>query len=169
MAQFREIDDLFRLFYKPMCLYAVHYLGDTDGVEDIVQDAFLSLWQKMEAGDGPASARAYLTRVVHNACIDHLRYGTSHPHSQLPEDLEGEISDEDALDRSFAEAWMWTAIDKLPDGRRRMFLMHKRDGLSYADIADSLGVSEGTVKNQISRALKTLRQGAKALFFFFFL
>jgi DNA-directed RNA polymerase specialized sigma24 family protein len=50
-----------------------------------------------------------------------------------------------------------------------MFLMHKREGLSCAEIADRLEVSEGTVRNQISRALKTLRQGAKTLFFFFFL
>ena len=169
MARFQKIDELFRLFYKPMCIYATHYLGNTEGVEDIVQDAFLSLWQKMEDGLEPASPQSYLSSIVHNACVDRLRREASHPVSGLPSDMEEPVSDEEALDRSFAEAWLWTAIDKLPEGRRRMFLMHKREGLSCAEIADRLEVSEGTVRNQISRALKTLRQGAKTLFFFFFL
>ena len=157
MARFQKIDELFRLFYKPMCIYATHYLGNTEGVEDIVQDAFLSLWQKMEDGLEPASPKSYLSSIVHNACVDRLRREASHPVSGLPSDMEEPVSDEEALDRS------------LPEGRRRMFLMHKREGLSCAEIADRLEVSEGTVRNQISRALKTLRQGAKTLFFFFFL
>ena len=164
MARFQKIDELFRLFYKPMCIYATHYLGNTEGVEDIVQDAFLSLWQKMEDGLEPASPKSYLSSIVHNACVDRLRREASHPVSGLPSDMEAPVSDEEALDRSFAEAWLWTAIDELPEGRRRMLLMHKREGLSCAEIASRLGVSEGTVKNQISRALKSLRKGAWKIF-----
>jgi RNA polymerase sigma factor (sigma-70 family) len=121
-------------------------------------------WQKMEDGLEPASPKSYLSSIVHNACVDRLRREASHPFSGLPSDMEAPVSDEEALDRSFAEAWLWTAIDELPEGRRRMLLMHKREGLSCAEIASRLGVSEGTVKNQISRALKSLRKGAWKIF-----
>ncbi len=163
-----DIDTLYRLYYRPMCLYAAHYLKTTDDVEDVVQEAFVALWEKIQDGEAPASSKAYLSVSVRNRCIDLLRKQNSHPEGILPEDAEEPITDEEALTRSFDEAWLWTAIDKLPEGRRRMFLMHRRDGLKYAEIAERLGVSERTVRNQISRALKTLREGAKKIFIFFF-
>ncbi|MBP5505779.1 MAG: RNA polymerase sigma-70 factor [Bacteroidales bacterium] len=152
-----DIDRLFRLYYKPMCLYAMHYLNDTDAVEDIVQDAFVSLWQKAEAGSVPMQPRAYLLACVRNACIDLLRRQQSHPQDAMPADAAGADTEEEALAGAEKEAALWAAVDSLPPGRRKMLLMHKRDGLSHKAIAERLGVSEGTVRNQISRALKKLR------------
>lgn len=83
-------------------------------------------------------------------------------------DLAETLTDEEAVSRAFDEAWLWTAIDKLPEKRRRILLMHKRDGLKYSEIAEQLDISERTVRNQLSRALKTLREGANKLYFFFF-
>lgn len=51
MGRFVDIDRLFRLYYRPLCLYATHYLKDPDAVEDIVQDAFEALWEKMAVSD----------------------------------------------------------------------------------------------------------------------
>lgn len=156
-----DIDSLFRLYYRPMCLYATHYLQTTEGVEDIVQDAFVSLYEKMKDGVEVRSPKAYLSSSVRNGCIDVLRRRQSHPEDSLPEDLTETLSDEETLSRSFDEAWLWTAIDKLPEGRRKILLMNKRDGLKYSEIAEQLDISERTVRNQLSRAMKTLREGAK--------
>jgi RNA polymerase sigma-70 factor (ECF subfamily) len=66
------------------------------------------------------------------------------------------------------EARMWTAIDSLPERRRETFLLCKRDGLKYEEIADRLGISVNTVKNQVSKALKTIKDGSWEIYFFFF-
>lgn len=168
MARMNDIDELFRLYYRPLCLYATHYLQSVDAAEDVVQEAFVALWEKMKAGEGLSLSKAYLSASVRNACIDILRRKSVHPESILPEDAEAPITDEEALFRAYDEAWLWTAIESLPEGRRRMLMMHRRDGLKYSEIAERLGVSERTVRNQISRAMKTLREKAKRFFLFIF-
>ncbi len=64
---------------------------------------------------------------------------------------------EDIIARSESEARLWSIVESLPKQRRRCLLMAKRDGLSYKEIAEELGLSERTVRNHISRALEFLR------------
>ena len=162
------IDTLFRLYYRPLCLYAARYLRDADAVEDIVQGAFIAYWEKTKSGKALDAPKSYLYRIVHNRCIDVLRKGGQNATIDL-EHLREDIPDEEIVDRSFIWARLWTAIDRLPEKRRQILLMNKRDGLSFAEIARKLGISENTVHNQLTKALHTLRTGADQVFFLFFL
>lgn len=165
MRHMQSIERLFRLYYRPLCLYALHYLDDSAEVEDVVQEAFEALWEKMSS-DEVQSPKAYLYTIVRNKCISQIRTGKDVVSSDaIPENL----TDDEAIDRSFSESALWTAIDNLPKKRRQMLLMEKRDGMSIKEIAQTLGVSEGTVKNQISRALKTLREQGKEILLHFFI
>ena len=158
MLQTKEIEALFRTYYRPLCLYALHYLGDPDAVEDVVQESYTALWRQ----ENPvANVRAWLYSAVRNRSIDALRKsGKTEP---LPSDLDGPISDDEAEERSALEARLWTAVDALPEMRRKCLLLAKRDGLSYKEIADELNISEHTVRNHISRALETLREGGQQM------
>ena len=154
------------MYYRPLCLYALHYLGHTDGVEDIVQESFTALWQQ----EMPVNhVKGWLYAAVRNRCIDALR--RSGRTETLPCDWDGPSSDDEAAGRSEREARLWAAVDALPEMRRRCLLMAKRDGLSYKEIAQDLGLSENTVRNHISRALETLREEGpqilNAVFLFF--
>ena len=80
----------------------------------------------------------------------------------------GIIDDDDAQERSQTEARLWTAIDSLPEKCREIFILSKRDGLKYEEIADELGLSVNTVRNQISKALKLIKDGAVKIFTFLF-
>ena len=164
----QNIDALFRLYYRPLCLYATRYLRDADDVEDIVQGAFVTFWEKSRNGQAPDSPKAYLYRIVHNRCIDALRKSGQETIVNL-EHLQEDVPDEEVVDRSFIWARLWTAIDRLPARRREILLLNKRDGLSYAQIAQKMGISESTVHNQLTKALHTLRTGADPLFFKMFL
>jgi RNA polymerase sigma-70 factor (ECF subfamily) len=162
------LEELFRYNYRPLCLYALHYLGDSDMAEDVVQECFATLWEKLEAGLAVANRRAYLYMTVRNRCLDQLRRKGMQTESLKPYDTYGIIDDDDAQERSQIEARLWTAIDSLPEKCREVFLMSKRDGLKYEEIATELGISENTVRNQISKALKVLKDGAIKIFMFFF-
>ena len=64
--------------------------------------------------------------------------------------------------------FIWTAIDSLPDRCREVFLLNKRDGMKYKDIADKFHISVHTVDNHIQKALRLIREGAYKVYTFFF-
>ncbi|MCI6618388.1 MAG: RNA polymerase sigma-70 factor [Prevotella sp.] len=151
---------LFSCYYRPLCLYAIHYLQDANMAEDIVQECFIKLWERQ--ANHP---KAFLFTSVRNACIDHLRKRNPVSTSIDPSDLDGSITDEEAQERSFHEAELWTVVDSLPDRCREILLLSKRDGLTYREIAVRLGISEKTVEHQISKALKVLRGKADHFYY----
>ena len=128
----------------------------------------MTLWEKLEQGTSVVNMRAYLYMVVRNRCLDRLKKKGLEAESLKPYDTYGIIDDDEAQERSQVEARLWTAIDTLPDKCREVFIMSKRDGLKYEEIADELGLSVNTVRNQISKALKVLKEGARKLYMFFF-
>ena len=163
-----NFDDLFRYNYRPLCLYALHYLGDADLSEDIVQESYTALWEKLQEGAHVLNRKSYLYMMVRNRCLDHLRKKGIPTESLKPYDTYGIIDDDDAQDRSRTEARLWTAIDSLPEKCREIFILSKRDGLKYEEIAEELGLSVNTVRNQIAKALKLIKEGAVKIFTFLF-
>ena len=163
-----NFDDLFRYNYRPLCLYALHYLGDVDLAEDFVQESYTALWEKLLEGAHVLNRKSYLYMMVRNRCLDHLRKKGIPTESLKPYDTYGIIDDDDAQERSQTEAKLWTAIDSLPEKCREVFILSKRDGLKYEEIAEELGLSVNTVRNQISKALKVLKEGIHKLYMFFF-
>lgn len=163
-----DFESLFEYNFRPLCLYALHYLGDTDIAEDVVQECFMKLWEKLQQGTEVDNRRAYLYMTVRNRCLDHLRRKGITTESLKPYDTYGIIDDDDAQERSQTEARLWTAIDSLPPKCREVFILSKRDGLKYEEIAEELGLSVNTVRNQISKALKMLKEGAIKILMFLF-
>lgn len=134
----------------------------TSGMRRILCRSFLSYWSRLSGQDGLPEGGvdapgAFLFRSVRNRSIDFLRSGENAGCKLSPEDCDSDISDDEAVQRSGVEAALWTAIDRLPDKRRMILLMSKRDRMSYQEIARELGISVFTVRNQISRALSELR------------
>lgn len=72
-------------------------------------------------------------------------------------DAIAEIGDEE-IDTSIRDARIWQAVDRLPDKCREIFLMSKRDGMTNEEIADELGLSVKTVKNQLTKAFSRMRE-----------
>ena len=158
---FMDIKQLFLYYYRPLCLYALHYVSHTDVVEDLVQECFIKLIEKQPI----ANEKAYLYTAVRNACIDYLRKKNPLSSDIQPTDLDDTINDEEAAERSLHEAELWTAIDTLPERCRIIFLMTKRDGMTYHEIAEKLHISEKTVEHQISKAIKQLRKKSGDYFY----
>lgn len=164
----RDIDEAFRCYYRPLCLYAMHYLHDMYLVEDLVQDCFVELWERMNDEKTVSSVKAYLYMMVRNRCLDTLKKDNQIDCNVSPSDLAGIIQDEEAEERSLIEARLWTAIDSLPKKCREVFLLSKRDGLKYKEIADKLNISTKTVENQVAKAMKLLKEGTIKIYNFFF-
>ena len=153
----QEFEHHFKSLYKPLCLFALRYTDQVDDAEDIVQQAFADVWDKNRAGNVIGNLKAYLYQAVRNRSLSF----TSQP------DVEDTSEEEDIL-RSERDARLWDAIDRLPPERKKIFLLSKRDGLKYQEIAEELNLSVKTVENQMSKALKALRETAIRVYMFFF-
>lgn len=164
----KNIDDVFRRYYRPLCLYAMHYLHDMELVEDTVQDCFAELWERLNSEKEVSNVKAYLYMMVRSHCYDTIKKDNPTDSNLSPSDLEDIISDEECEERSLIEARLWIAIDTLPERCREVFLLSKRDGLKYKEIAEKLDISVNTVENQVSKALKILKEGSKKIYYFFF-
>lgn len=158
-----EIGTLYEQYFRQLCLYALHYVGDLDESKDIVQECFASLIKNNLALSNP---KVYLYNSVRNRCIDILR--SKKKERIAPMDDLSYISDEEAQRRSEIEVQLWEAVDSLPPKRRELLLLNKRDGLKYSDIARLKGLSENTVRNQIFRAIESLRNNSKKILNFLF-
>lgn len=144
----------YKELFLPLGMYALRLVGNTDVAQDLVQSAFEAAWLKVSEIQ---SLKPYMYRAVHNAALLWLKENDRM--IALDESMDKPISDED-VDRSERDAKLWRAIDRLPERCREIFLMNKRDGMTYAEIAEELNISVKTVDNQITKALRTLRNSS---------
>lgn len=133
-------------------MYALRIVDDAEVARDIAQDSFVKAWEVLESGGEIQNLKAWIYRAARNLAIDYLRTRRQAVElDQIPETAEEDI------DTSERDAAIWKAIDRLPDRCREIFLMSKRDGLTDEEIANELGLSAKTVRNQITKAFQKLR------------
>lgn len=148
-----EFEIIFRRLYLPLGMYALRLVEETDVAEDLTQEAFIKTWSYLEKGGEIGNITSFLYRTLRNRCISHLRSRKE----MLGEEAIPDVS-EDEIDTSFRDAKIWEAINALPERCRRVFLLSKQDGLSNEEIAEELGISIKTVKNQMTKAYSRLRE-----------
>ena len=151
--------NLYNAYYYPLCLYALHYTREYPISQDIVQDSFITLWEKYSdllTEDIHGELKALIYTLVKNRSIDYLRQSDYILTDPLV--LSTTVPEESEIVQSHSRSGIWTTIKGLPKQRKQAFLLNKRDGLSYREIAERLGVSMLTVKNHIRLAVKELRK-----------
>jgi RNA polymerase sigma-70 factor, ECF subfamily len=149
----------FRANYGALCTFAVRYVDSPHEAEEIVQDAMLQLWlHRDEPVD--AAVRTYAFTIVRNRCFDLLKKRRVR-RRVMEQDAEAEFPSGATPESDFREGEtlqaIEAAIDELPDRRREIFLMSRRDNLTYQEIATILSISIKTVETQMGRALRHLR------------
>ncbi len=84
-----DIDETFKYYYRPLCLYVLHYVHDTDIAEDIVQDSFSILWEKLSiSGAEIENVKAYLYTTARNRSLDYLKKEEIYDPNLSPSDFE---------------------------------------------------------------------------------
>ncbi|WMX16173.1 MULTISPECIES: RNA polymerase sigma-70 factor [unclassified Aureispira] len=157
----REFQEIYHRHFNGLANYAYSVLKDKDAAKDVVQDVFLDLWNKRETLSIKTSLEAYLIRAVKFKSIDFIRkdktkqqYVANMTPSGVPQ-TESDDGDERNEDRKKQLSY---AIAQLPAKCRQVFLLSRVNGYTYKEIAEEMDISAKTVENQISRALKLLRQ-----------
>ncbi|MBP7146581.1 MAG: RNA polymerase sigma factor [Acidobacteria bacterium] len=139
---------------------AVHLLRDPEEGRDVVQEAFLRMWQHREPIEAGPPARAWLLRTVHNLAIDRVRARAVRPCSD--EDPDSLRSDRDCPERFTSRRELREhvrlALEQLTDRDREVLALREIDGRTYEDIARALDAPLGTAKAILHRARVRLRR-----------
>lgn len=152
-------EEQFKMHYSYLCAVAFCMVEDENAARDIVQDFFLYCWRKRNAIKITHTFKSYAVRAVRNASLNYLKKANRTKLEEI-HTIEGRIKDfhpEDNMEGDTKNNALWTAVSKLPEQRKKIFLLSNIDGLKYQEIADKLGISINTVKTQIKLALQFLR------------
>lgn len=149
---------LFERHWKRLYRAALRNIDDRDVAEDIIQDCFISLWEK-SASREIENVGAYLYQSVRYKCFMHIRSGTiSKKHlDRINSVATPQNPIEEFIDERELQAVLDHSMATLPDKCREIFYLSRFELLPNKKIAEQLHISPKTVENQITKALRILR------------
>ena len=138
--------------------FAWRMLGDRDAASDVVQEAFVRVWQSRASYAPTASLSCFLLRVVRNACIDHIRASKKWDSVRIDDDVPLNGPSCEALaESSVLHDAIGQVLLRIPEIQRVIFVLSEYEGLSYQEIAEVVGCPYGTVASRKYAAVEALR------------
>lgn len=157
----KSFDALFVLYHPRVKNFLLGFVKDEEDACDMAQDIFFKLWTNRESISQVSSLKAYLYRMARNMVYDYFE------HSLVKENYEQKIQlssngysdliEEDIYAKELS-LLIDIAIEQMPEQRRRIFKMSRKDGLSNEEISLKLEINKRTVENHITQALADLRE-----------
>ena len=158
----QAFEELYRANLGRVYALCLRMTGDPSVAEDLVQETFIRAWQKLATFRGSSAFSTWLHRVTVNVALGDRRRISRR---------EGRVSmvGEEAINETPARATtpsdfldLDRAIAALPDGARKVFVLHDVEGFRHAEVADLMGIAVGTSKAQLHRARKLLRKALQS-------
>lgn len=153
---------------------ALTVLHNVEDAVDLSQEAWIKAWQRLQQFQGESSFATWITRIVINVCLDHLRRQKRLPVESL-EALEEETGLRDSilppvtvnptagLERAELQARIWQALGRLSAAHRTVLILHEFEGMEYRRIAEVMGCSIGTVMSRLFYARRHMARLLKDL------
>jgi RNA polymerase sigma-70 factor (ECF subfamily) len=148
---------------------AYQFAGNHHDAEDIAQDVFIKVFRSLDRFRQDAQLTSWLYRIIMNACIDHRRRSRFNASAAFGEEAELRMlnapeetpgPEERAYGGEIGQV-LESEIGRLPKGQRLVFVMRHHQGMKLSEIAEALGLAEGTVKRQLHAAVHRLRQALR--------
>lgn len=160
----RSQEELFKLFYGKMLSVCMRYTKDKDNAQEILQEGFIKIFEKLGAFDYKGSFEGWIRRIIANTAIDSIRKSKRDPFLSDKdedfklgaEDLMVEKEQMETIDLK-AEVAL-EAIQKLSPAYRAVFNLYVLEEYSHKEIGEILGISEGTSKSNLAKARMNLQK-----------
>ncbi len=153
-------EQLFRRYAEPLYECAYGYVGSRDAAQEIVQQLFVTLWERRRVWEVSGSVATYLYRATRNGSLNALRDGRRRLEFRASvldaADAVAPRIEQDLAALELAQA-VGKVVARLPERCREVFRLNRYHHLTYAEVAQVLGLSVKTVEIHMARALKELR------------
>ena len=166
----RAQEELFKLFYGKMLGVCMRYSRDRDTAEEILQEGFIKIFDKLEAFDYKGSFEGWMRRIVSNTAIDNIRKSKKNPLlTDNDEDFklggsDPMVENEELQFVGLKAEIAIEAIQNLSPAYRAVFNLYVMEEYTHKEIAEILGISEGTSKSNLSKAKMNLQRALKEKF-----
>lgn len=155
------LEALFRTYADRLCAFVDQHVDAPEVAEEIVQDLFFEIWRRREQWRPTTNVRAYLYKSARNKALDYLdhqRVVEAWKQQACPDEPDAVPAPEENLRQKELTRAVQDAIDQLPERQRLIFVLNRRHGMTYAEVAEMLDISPHTVETHMSRAFKKLRK-----------
>jgi RNA polymerase sigma-70 factor (ECF subfamily) len=154
-------EELYKAHAGKLFSVACRMLGNPADAEDLLQEIFLSAHRKLDGFRGESALGTWLYRLATNHCLDYLRSRAART-NQLTDTLDDERGPIESgggrlAEGSITKIDLERALAQLPEGCRAAFVLHDVQGLEHREVAEALGIAEGTSKSQVHKARLRLR------------
>lgn len=160
----RSQEELFKLFYGKMLPVCMRYLPDRDSAQEVLQEGFIKVFEKLGAFDYKGSFEGWIRRIIANTAIDAIRKSKKDPYL-TDNDNDFKLGASDPMveqeDIEFADLKAeiaMEAIQKLSPAYRAVFNLYVLEDYSHKEIGELLGISEGTSKSNLAKAKMNLQK-----------
>lgn len=163
---------IYKYYWRPLYSSAYRLLQDKSAAADLVQELFIKLWEKHAGLPEVNNIEGYLFTWLRGLVLNYLRsYRIREKHLEAFEHLILRTDETllNNINEKDARSQVLESIDKLPEKMREVFYMSRIEHLPVADIAHKLNISEQTVRNHISTAVKRIRPAIKTAILLFYL
>lgn len=143
---------LFERFNRKMMGVCLRYAGRSEEAEDMLQNGFIRIFEKIGTFKGLGSLEGWIRRIVVNEALTYLRKNKAMQMNIDIDDIKYKLPSSSHVGESLNVKDLLNIIQQLPLGFRTVFNMYAIEGYSHKEIAEQLGISEGTSKSQYSRA-----------------
>ena len=156
-----DFESLFRYNFRPLCLYALHYMGDVEASEDIVQECFIKLWENFSRIDAPLP---YLFKSVRNSSLSYLVsheskiYGKTVPLPAIGHKGTHDEEERKAMEYFHKVEEAYRRLMSLTGRCRDAFTMVYVHRMKIKEAAEEMNVSENTLKTYLKRAKDYLQK-----------
>lgn len=162
-GRMKDQEGLYKHFYGYAMGICLRYAKNKDEASEMLNDAFLKVFNKLDAYDSTKLFKAWLRRIVVNTSIDYYRREHKHDFQVPIEKARSEENDTDVIDQISTED-LFRLIRQLPENQKIVFNLYEIEGYSHNEIAELLHIPEGTSKSSLSRAKQRLRTMVTAYF-----
>jgi len=151
-AQFQ----LYKLYYRPMYSICMRIINNETEAEDVMQEAFLNAFKKIDTYKGEVSFGAWLKKIIINRSLDHLK--KKKVKFEEINEKTNQIIDYQMETKEVNMKVIKDAIQKLPDGYRVVLSLFLIEGYDHEEISEILGISNSSSRTQYLRAKNKLRE-----------
>lgn len=165
----RFFEPLVKAYEGPGLRVATGMLGNVDDARDALQEAFVKVFKNLQKFDTRRAFGPWFYQILRNQCRDMIRSrGSRGKYEVRDERLELRPADSErsparAAERSSAKSLLWRGLDRVGEDHREIIVLKELQGFKYPEIAEILGIPEGTVASRLYHARRALKDALEEL------